>query len=193
MKAETKYVYIDGSEYPNVSYKTSATLLKKEGGSGMNRYFYAYVTSSETTNCSSSANSIASFITVKASGGDKYIYIPGDLENGGYDFKPRSGIYGNGATTLYKSFPELEYDPNAVLEEGELDEVIAGADYLTVKRSGWVGSVSYADSMRKKKDIYMLTAGSVFSRRFSGDIFDVSDGGKHPVYRYGKPMLMAIS
>ena len=77
--------------------------------------------------------------------------------------------------------------------EGELDEVIAGADYLTVKRSGWVGSVSYADTMRKKKDIYMLAAGSVFSRRFSGDIFDVSDGGKHPVYRYGKPMLMAIS
>ena len=26
------------------------------------------------------------------------------------------------STTLYKSFPELEYDPNAVLEEGELDE-----------------------------------------------------------------------
>ena len=77
--------------------------------------------------------------------------------------------------------------------ERELDEVIAGAEYLTVKRSGWVGSVSYADTMRKKKDTYMLAAGSVFSRRFSGDIFDVSDGGKHPVYRYGKPMLMAIS
>ena len=77
--------------------------------------------------------------------------------------------------------------------EGELDGVITGADYLTVKRSGWVGSVSYADIMRKKKDLYMLAAGSVFSGRFSGDIFDVSDGGKHPVYRYGKPMLMAIS
>lgn len=77
--------------------------------------------------------------------------------------------------------------------EGELDDVIAGASCLTVKRSGWVGSVSYADTMRKKKDLYMLAAGSVFTRRFSGDIFDVSEGGKHPVYRYGKPMLMAIS
>ena len=38
VKAGTKYVYIDGSEYPNVSYKTSATLMKKAGGSGMNRY-----------------------------------------------------------------------------------------------------------------------------------------------------------
>jgi len=77
--------------------------------------------------------------------------------------------------------------------EDELDDVIAGADYLTVKRSGGVGSASYADTMRKKKEIFMLAAGSVFSRRFSGDIFDVSDGGKHPVYRYGKPVLMAIS
>ena len=77
--------------------------------------------------------------------------------------------------------------------EDEMDDVISGADYLTVKRSGWVGSVSYSDTMRKKKDLYMLAAGSVFSRRFSGDIFDVGDGGKHPVYRYGKPMFMAIS
>ena len=77
--------------------------------------------------------------------------------------------------------------------DNELDQVIGNADYLTVKRGGWVGSAAYADTLRKKKDIYMLAAGSVFSAPFSGDIFDVGDGGKHPVYRYGKPMLMAIS
>ena len=76
--------------------------------------------------------------------------------------------------------------------DNEMDEVISGADYLTVKRSGWVSSTAYADTLRKKKDIYMLAAGSVFNRRFEGAIFDVSDGGRHPVYRYGKPMLMGI-
>lgn len=76
--------------------------------------------------------------------------------------------------------------------EEEMDEVISDADFLTVKRSGWVSSLSYADSLQKKRDLYMLAAGSVFSRRFSGGIFDVGDGGRHPVYRYGKPMLMGI-
>ena len=77
--------------------------------------------------------------------------------------------------------------------DNELEQVISNADYLAVKRSGWVGSASYADTLRKKKDIYMLAAGSVFAAPFSGDIFDVGGGGKHPVFRYGKPMLMAIS
>ena len=76
--------------------------------------------------------------------------------------------------------------------EDELDQVISTAHYMTVKRSGWVSSTSYADTMRKKRDIYMLAAGSVFSERFRGDIFDVSDGGRHPVYRYGKPMLIGL-
>ncbi len=76
--------------------------------------------------------------------------------------------------------------------EEEMEEVISGADFLTVKRSGWVDSISYADRMQKKKDIYMLTAGSVFSRRFEGGIYDVSDGGRHPVYRYGRPMLIGV-
>ncbi len=76
--------------------------------------------------------------------------------------------------------------------DAELDEVMEGASYMTVRRGGWVSSTTYADTLRKKKEIYMLTAGSVFDRRFEGGIYDVSDGGRHPVYRYGKPMLMAV-
>ena len=76
--------------------------------------------------------------------------------------------------------------------EEELDDVISGADYLTVRRGGWVSSATYADAPRKKRDIYMLAAGAVFGRRFSGGIYDVSEGGRHPVYRYGKPMLIGI-
>ena len=75
--------------------------------------------------------------------------------------------------------------------DAEMDEVMGGASYMTVRRGGWVSSTTYADTLRKKKEIYMLAAGSVFDRRFEGGIYDVSDGGRHPVYRYGKPMLMA--
>ena len=77
-------------------------------------------------------------------------------------------------------------------KDAELDEVMGGASYMTVRRGGWVSSTTYADTLRKKKEIYMLAAGSVFDRRFEGGIYDVSDGGRHPVYRYGKPMLMAV-
>ena len=28
---------------------------------------------------------------------------------------------------------------------------------------------------------------------FAGDIYDVSEGGKHPVYRYAKPIFMGVS
>lgn len=76
--------------------------------------------------------------------------------------------------------------------EDELDEVVEGASYLAVRRGGWVGSASYADTMRKKREIYMFAAGATFAKRYAGGIYDVSEGGRHPVYRYGKPMLMSI-
>lgn len=76
--------------------------------------------------------------------------------------------------------------------EDELDQAVGGAEYLAVKRSGWVSSDRYADTLRKKRDIYMMAAGAVFARRFRGDVYDVSEGGRHPVYRYGRPMLMGV-
>ena len=78
--------------------------------------------------------------------------------------------------------------------DGEPDTVIANADYSLVKRGGFVASAGYSDSWQRKKDLIMFKSGSCFDRRFDGDIYDVStDAGSHPVYRYGKPMLMRIS
>lgn len=78
--------------------------------------------------------------------------------------------------------------------ESELDEVISAANYSLVKRSGFVASSSYSDTWQRKKDIVMFKSGSCFDRKFKGDIYDVStSAGSHPVFRYGKPMLMRIS
>ena len=76
--------------------------------------------------------------------------------------------------------------------EDELEPVLTDAQYAIVKRGGFVQSESYADEQRKKKDIYLLSAGSCFSRKFEGDIYDVSHGGRHPVYRYAKPVFWAL-
>lgn len=78
-------------------------------------------------------------------------------------------------------------------KECELDKVLEGAEYILCKRSGFVASENYAPEQRRKRDLYVLKAGSCFGIRYQGDIYDVSGpGGAHPVYRYAKPMLMEV-
>ena len=78
-------------------------------------------------------------------------------------------------------------------QESELEEVLDGANYSLIKRSGFVASTNYADSWQRKKDVFMFKSGSTFKMSFEGDVYDVStEAGSHPVYRYGKPFFMRI-
>lgn len=77
-------------------------------------------------------------------------------------------------------------------KEEDLECILENASYLLQKRSGFVYSESYAKEQRRKKDFFTFQAGSCFKRPFSGDVFDVSDAGNHPVYRYGKAVFMEI-
>ena len=78
-------------------------------------------------------------------------------------------------------------------KEEELESALKGAEYLLLKRSGFVSSEKYASEQMRKKDLYVFKAGSCFSERFHGDIYDVLDKcGRHPVYRYAKPILMEV-
>lgn len=81
---------------------------------------------------------------------------------------------------------------SALPREDELDQTVESATYLLQKRSGFVASADYADEQRKKKDMYTMQAGSCFQYPFSGDIYDVSDGGAHPVYRYAKALFLEV-
>ena len=76
--------------------------------------------------------------------------------------------------------------------EQELEQALEGAAYLLEKRSGFVASSSYAPEWRKKKDLYVFSPGSCFVNRFAGDIYDVSDGGRHAVYRYAKALFLGV-
>lgn len=80
----------------------------------------------------------------------------------------------------------------ALPTEDELENALHGAEYLLFRRSGFVSSENYAAEQMRKKDLYVFKSGSCFANRFCGDIYDVSDGGRHPVYRYAKPMLMEV-
>lgn len=76
--------------------------------------------------------------------------------------------------------------------EQELETVLEDASYLLLKRSGFVASASYAPQYLRKRDLYVFQAGSCFQKGFHGAIYDVSEGGSHPVYRYAKPLFMEV-
>ncbi len=77
-------------------------------------------------------------------------------------------------------------------KESEMEGTLRHAQYQVQKRGGFVASFDYAPEYRKKRDIFLFGAGSCFVQRFQGDIYDVSDGGKHPVYRYAKPIFWTL-
>lgn len=76
--------------------------------------------------------------------------------------------------------------------DNEMEAVMQDAYYRIRKRGGFVASETYADEPLKKKDMYMVAAGATFMRKYEGDVYDVSVAGRHPVYRYGKPIFYAL-
>lgn len=78
-------------------------------------------------------------------------------------------------------------------KEEEMKQVMENANYSLMKRSGFVASENYAKEQLRKKDLYVFTAGSCFDRKYSGDIYDVSNHGQHSVYRYAMPMFMGVN
>lgn len=81
---------------------------------------------------------------------------------------------------------------SALPKETEMETALNGASYQVQKRSGFVYSANYADEETKKRDLYTMQAGSCFAEKFEGDIYDVSEGGNHPVYRYAKGLFLGV-
>lgn len=78
-------------------------------------------------------------------------------------------------------------------QEQEMENALQQASYQIIKRSGFVASYVYADSFHRKNDLYVMNAGSCFVQQYQGDIYDVSSGGSHAVYRYAQPMFLEVS
>ena len=80
----------------------------------------------------------------------------------------------------------------SMADAAELEDALQDAQYRIIRRSGFVASYSYAESFRRKQDFFMFRAGSTFKNPFSGTLQDVSSGGSHAVYRYGKPLFLEV-
>lgn len=78
-------------------------------------------------------------------------------------------------------------------EEELTDALLLGAQYRLVRKGGFVQSATHAATPRKKRDLWVFCPGSVFERRFEGDVFDVNDTpAGHSVYRYARAMWMEV-
>lgn len=83
---------------------------------------------------------------------------------------------------------------NAAPTERELGgELLSNARYRLIRKSGFVQSGTHSQSPQKKRDLFVFSAGSVFTHRFSGEIYDVNaTPGAHSVYRYARAMWMEV-
>lgn len=76
--------------------------------------------------------------------------------------------------------------------DDELPATMENAKYTLIRRAGFVQSDRISNP-RKKRTQYFFAAGSVFGRKFDGDLYDVGENMPHPVYRYAKPIFLGVN
>lgn len=89
-----------------------------------------------------------------------------------------------------KNFLSLSsYSP----KKEEIDKIKESDNYYQlIKRSGFVNSFLYSEQAKKRKQVYMLSSGSVLSFKPEGKILDLNLHGKHSIYRMGKPIVLGV-
>lgn len=80
----------------------------------------------------------------------------------------------------------------ALPEDGKLEDILAEASYSLLKRSGFVDSTTFDDQQMRKKDLYVLAAGSCMKNVFDGCMVEEKNGGRHPVYRYAYGLFLEV-
>jgi len=73
----------------------------------------------------------------------------------------------------------------------ELETTMEDSNYGIIRRGGFIQSFD-KDGIYKKQTQYFFCCGSVFKRKYNGDIFNVAGHYGHPVYRYAKPIFLGI-
>ncbi len=76
--------------------------------------------------------------------------------------------------------------------DAELTALLPDAEYMLIRRAGFIQSSSYAEENRKKTSQVFLAAGSVLPGRFKPVLYEVGETGKHPVYRLSAPLFLGV-
>ena len=65
--------------------------------------------------------------------------------------------------------------------------------YSLIKISGFINSPYYSNSPVKKKQVYMISSGSVLNYTPNGRIADLNINGNHSIFLLGKPIVMGVN
>ena len=95
------------------------------------------------------------------------------------DWNALTGYYG----TAWKEI--------STAEEEELEGALKDGDFRLIRRSGFVQAE--LSTAMKKRSQYFLSAGAVLQAPFQGALYQVGHTGAHPVYRYGRPLLLGVA
>lgn len=76
--------------------------------------------------------------------------------------------------------------------DSELDAVMDGASYQLLRRGGFIHDPRGDGQPVKKQTQCVFQAGSVFSKRFHGELSIVGMTRGHPVYRYNRPLWLGV-
>lgn len=78
--------------------------------------------------------------------------------------------------------------------DSELDQALEDASFSLIRRSGFIQSEDFSNSLVKKKTQFFLNSGSVLSDKYEGDVYNVApeNFGSHPVYRYSMPIFLKV-
>ena len=83
------------------------------------------------------------------------------------------------------------YSPS--LEQNEVEKIKEeGNGYHLIKRSRFVNNSSYSENPQKRKQVYMISSGSVFNFIPEGRLLDLKLNGNHSIYRMGKPIILGV-
>lgn len=105
-----------------------------------------------------------------------------------YDEKVLYDLIENSDDSKYFMLISLLSPKEEEIEEFDLENIY----YSLIKRGGFIYSSDYSENNQKKNDIYMLEEGSTLNKKYLGDIKNLAENGKHPVYRYGIGMYIGI-
>lgn len=64
--------------------------------------------------------------------------------------------------------------------------------YQLIRRSGFVNLSSYSSQPQKRKQVHMISSGSVLNFKPVGKVADLKLHGAHSIYRMGKPLVMGV-
>lgn len=119
--------------------------------------------------------------------------IGGKRTSGYGQFEPKISILKDNILNLLNKESKYYLTLSAFYPQKDEIQNLKSGYYTLIQRQGFVQSTTYNDDgFLKKLPTTMINAGSCFEYKFKGDVIDVNKDGNHPVYRYGKPIMIGI-